>query len=482
MRLGARVHTLVHRMYRNCADRWAASPTSKARVTPASSEPSIARRAETVASSTAETPAEALAAEVETTPPVPAPPVPHAIDSVGSVMNWVIAHNRVPPPKLSWWGPFEERAAEAQFRRDVLRRALAQASAVFAAVLALAGAAATALLWHGGGLRGSAFALLVLCAGAAAAPALLALSRIARPSALVLAEATSTLLLCALCVGSSLLVPAAVSANGGIDPAEALATEMLVLVTPCALLLAAAMLTPVQPRAFVIASIVAAVAVGVSRASRRGSAEIAHTERLSAVLLGALLLACCAHLSASARTQRLLYHASRIIIDGMPEWRNVKQQELETYLRASQAEAGVAARAKLIRVVMHDLRSPLLTIRNIGDCLADDGTSSLASDGVRFQIDALRTCVTTMENISARAPRPPGHPRAPGLTRAAWRRSVGWRGARGRGARGRRRARGRRGAQPIARRTAPHRAAPRRTAPHRPLRCRAVSDMLDFER
>ncbi|KAJ1637324.1 hypothetical protein T492DRAFT_834543 [Pavlovales sp. CCMP2436] len=101
----------------------------------------------------------------------------------------------------------------------------------------------------------------------------------------------------------------------------------------------------------------------------------------------------------------------------------VKKQELDEYLRAHQAEAAIAARAKLIRVlirvVMHDLRSPLLTIRNIGESLRggasdelanklmgrdagtpkSEGAGTLADKMVVRQVDALRSCVTTMENI-----------------------------------------------------------------------------------
>jgi len=121
-----------------------------------------------------------------------------------------------------------------------------------------------------------------------------------------------------------------------------------------------------------------------------------HTTAVFALLLAAAAV----HVRQVARSERFTFHTSRLIIDGLPEWRSLKRQELDEYLRAHQAETAIAARSKLIRVVMHDLRSPLLTIRNVGEflkkhvCAADS-----ADEAVCKHVDALRHCATTAENI-----------------------------------------------------------------------------------
>jgi len=83
-------------------------------------------------------------------------------------------------------------------------------------------------------------------------------------------------------------------------------------------------------------------------------------------------------------------------------WQRLKEQEVETHLRGSQAEAAKQARSRLIRVVMHDLRSPLLAVSNVAETLGDLGSEvSMGDRRVTTGLEALRTCTTLIENIVA---------------------------------------------------------------------------------
>lgn len=139
------------------------------------------------------------------------------------------------------------------------------------------------------------------------------------------------------------------------------------------------------------------------------------------------------------RAQRRLFYAQALAASAvMPQWKKeggrwrMLQHDLDEYFRAAQAQAAIAARSKLIRVVMHvsagtaalrtrlqapcltlvsshsracclpllqDLRSPLLTVRNITDQLVGDGESSLSEPEVQEQLQALQVCVGTAEHI-----------------------------------------------------------------------------------
>jgi len=80
-------------------------------------------------------------------------------------------------------------------------------------------------------------------------------------------------------------------------------------------------------------------------------------------------------------------------------WR-AKQRNVESQLRASNAEAATQARSKLVRVVMHDLRSPLLALHNMVDNLADlPPETSLSDVDVSYTTTAMRTCTDLMESI-----------------------------------------------------------------------------------
>lgn len=307
--------------------------------------------------------------------------------SVGSVMSWVIAHHAVPPPRLTWYAAFAEPAAEEQFRRDMLRKAIVPRAIAVCAVLGVASALAMGVLWahdgqvHAAGSGGPAlFALLALCGSSAALLALLGVAKLPDVP-LAVAEAALVCLLGLLSVGCVILVPQAEhynsnhshehgSGNNGSsaehsmhDVPSSQPLLQLALVLSCALVLCIGCVTSLPPRPFGLAVTVdivfgALFVVAQPRcAPSDGGAvrcEAASTELLLTFLLLALLhVFATLHVRHCACVERHRYHCARIIIDGMPEWRNVKQQELETYLRASQAETAIAARAKLIRVVLH---------------------------------------------------------------------------------------------------------------------------------
>mmetsp|Transcript_9552 Transcript_9552/g.28277 ORF Transcript_9552/g.28277 Transcript_9552/m.28277 type:complete len:832 (+) Transcript_9552:40-2535(+) len=69
-------------------------------------------------------------------------------------------------------------------------------------------------------------------------------------------------------------------------------------------------------------------------------------------------------------------------------------------VRASEASAVTEARSRLIRVVMHDLRSPLLAVRNMADVLAEAPNGTKIEEAhVQRAVKAIQTCTTLMEGI-----------------------------------------------------------------------------------
>jgi len=100
------------------------------------------------------------------------------------------------------------------------------------------------------------------------------------------------------------------------------------------------------------------------------------------------------------RTERGAFHFQNEVRQRAREWQEGKKAQLATQLRVSKVEVATAARAKLIRVVMHDLRSPLLAIRNMADALADAEPSTTVSEpSVQRSVSALQTCTALMEGI-----------------------------------------------------------------------------------
>jgi len=76
----------------------------------------------------------------------------------------------------------------------------------------------------------------------------------------------------------------------------------------------------------------------------------------------------------------------------------IAQIEAEKALEGRAQAAAMQARSRLIRTVMHDLRSPLMSVTNIAKALfGQDGDVPLRS--MRPMVQALRTCATLMEAI-----------------------------------------------------------------------------------
>ena len=76
------------------------------------------------------------------------------------------------------------------------------------------------------------------------------------------------------------------------------------------------------------------------------------------------------------------------------------------------ANAAKNARSRLIRMVMHDLRSPLLSVSNLSLALRAMAPATVLSEpAVLAQLNALHTCATLMEHIVRASP--PTHTPAP---------------------------------------------------------------------
>lgn len=85
------------------------------------------------------------------------------------------------------------------------------------------------------------------------------------------------------------------------------------------------------------------------------------------------------------------------------------EQEAAAELEAKSTEAAKLARSRLIRTVMHDLRSPLMSVDNVSRTLRSmDGEAHLES--VAPLLDALCNCSSLMQHIV----RPPRCARAAG--------------------------------------------------------------------
>jgi len=101
-----------------------------------------------------------------------------------------------------------------------------------------------------------------------------------------------------------------------------------------------------------------------------------------------------------ACNERAQWWYRREVARAAMSWRLAEQSKLELSLRTEMAENVKLARARLIRIAMHDLRSPLLSVVNLANVLADlPPNTPLRDSVVTGSVRALRTCCSLMENI-----------------------------------------------------------------------------------
>jgi len=118
------------------------------------------------------------------------------------------------------------------------------------------------------------------------------------------------------------------------------------------------------------------------------------------VVFGVLQIVVCRSMYRTMIADRTQFHFYSSVLNSAGRWRRLKRQEVDEHLRASRAEAATTARSNLIRVVMHDLRSPLLAVCTVAESLADLPSPTAVGEGrVQASIDALRTCSKLMEGI-----------------------------------------------------------------------------------
>mmetsp|Transcript_16365 Transcript_16365/g.47707 ORF Transcript_16365/g.47707 Transcript_16365/m.47707 type:complete len:802 (-) Transcript_16365:66-2471(-) len=101
------------------------------------------------------------------------------------------------------------------------------------------------------------------------------------------------------------------------------------------------------------------------------------------------------------RAERTQWHFRRSVEKTTAAWHDSQKQQLAAELQAAETKLASDARSKLIRVVMHDLRSPLLACKNVAEMLGQDPLrSTLAREPHGEQaVTILTTCTTIMENI-----------------------------------------------------------------------------------
>ncbi|KAJ1617095.1 hypothetical protein T492DRAFT_508159 [Pavlovales sp. CCMP2436] len=106
-------------------------------------------------------------------------------------------------------------------------------------------------------------------------------------------------------------------------------------------------------------------------------------------------------------TMRTAYHFQRVIKDdaslrevAVAERERMLQHEAEVELKLRTAEAAKAARGSLIRMVMHDLRSPLLSVANAVAIVQEvEPETRVDNPEVVESLRAMATCSQLMQNI-----------------------------------------------------------------------------------
>eukprot|EP00306_Pavlova_sp_CCMP459_P007363 CAMPEP_0185166790 /NCGR_PEP_ID=MMETSP1139-20130426/13196_1 /TAXON_ID=298111 /ORGANISM="Pavlova sp., Strain CCMP459" /LENGTH=812 /DNA_ID=CAMNT_0027732251 /DNA_START=1 /DNA_END=2436 /DNA_ORIENTATION=+ len=101
------------------------------------------------------------------------------------------------------------------------------------------------------------------------------------------------------------------------------------------------------------------------------------------------------------RAERTQWHFRRSVVKATSAWQRSQQHQLDAELSAAEATFAQEARSKLIRVVMHDLRSPLLACKNVAQILAEGPLyAALAKEAHgESAVSTLTTCTRIMENI-----------------------------------------------------------------------------------
>jgi len=100
------------------------------------------------------------------------------------------------------------------------------------------------------------------------------------------------------------------------------------------------------------------------------------------------------------RADRHSWYSSRQVMARARAWHEARKAEADATLRAAKAEAATSARSRLVRVVMHDLRSPLLSVRNMADTLAEAPREvPIGDEALARMVRGLQTCTKLMEDI-----------------------------------------------------------------------------------
>jgi len=100
------------------------------------------------------------------------------------------------------------------------------------------------------------------------------------------------------------------------------------------------------------------------------------------------------------KVERGVFHFERAIVARSLEWQAAKAAELEAEQEAAKAKVANDARAKMIRVVMHDLRSPLLAVRSMAESLSTVAKAPWFIDEMaKNLVNSIQSCAALMEGI-----------------------------------------------------------------------------------
>mgnify|MGYP003684277889 CR=1 FL=1 len=324
--------------------------------------------------------------------------------SAGSApeMSLALAALLVRPPRFGWWAEFADAEHEVAYREAEVHHTLCARTLIVCAAdtLLFGGSFVARIAETGGSLDGfglvalAMFGLYALVSGVTYA----ALRRRAR---LVVAELAFGAVLVATPTASTFFThdPAREQAAVHLDaplwfPSSHAAVHMILL----SRFMFVGVFTPTRPRLF------AAVLALNWLAFLCGDVLVSDL-RLQEVLMLLLAVLVMSTLLVAVNLQLALIHRGRYWFIresalALVERERLIRDETRTALRLAAVAEERRARSKLIRMVMHDLRSPLLSISNIAAVLARMDTSTPLSEPIVAKCcTSLGTCAALTQSI-----------------------------------------------------------------------------------
>lgn len=297
-------------------------------------------------------------------------------------------------PEFRWGSELAEGALEQQYAQSVLPRLRRRVVAVCLAAIVIMASAAVHMSMERGSFAAPMLAFAAVLAACGLELAAVALSR-------------STLMLESVHVGLACAVITLGVAAFALNP-ERQAIALARLFHRLELVHALAVVAvPVRARlCAVVTTAVLATSTGLYaayKASAAGAFELGYLEEIFGhhVVFTLMMHSINTFLGRSARTG---WHYA-LAADGENKARHERaQKEREAELALHTAEAAQRARSRVIRMVMHDLRSPLLAISNVaslfGEQLLRPGSGERADEPiVQEGISTLTVCSRIMQSV-----------------------------------------------------------------------------------